>query len=425
MFNAAALLLAVTLAICVTASPTPQSATDLEARGTPIPLRKRTGFTLENGVFDKDKAEAAAANTINKYRQNLKNLVKNAGPGALPGGAKIMPRAVVSREVAERLERRQSEPLTDHNDELWAGTISIGTPPQYFTIDFDTGSSDLWVPDLLCATCDPSMHRYNPLASSTMKPQLGLFQIEYGDGSAVVGDIFTDTVSVAGMTATNQYFSSAEIITGNFDSAGVDGILGMAYPKLSQLDHNPFFNDLPNANKFAFYLGETASELYLGGTNMNKYTGSIEPHAVNQATGFWQITGASAKVGNSVAVSGFQTIIDSGTTLIYGPPTDVAALWAQVPGSALYDSTNGYYSFPCATPPQISFNWGGKDWAISAANINLGTTTAGSSQCVGAIVGHDIGLGAGVWLLGDSFMKNVYTVFDFGSNTVGFASLGQ
>jgi cathepsin D len=81
------------------------------------------------------------------------------------------------------------------------------------------------------------------------------------------------------------------------------------------------------------------------------------------------------------------------------------------------------YSFPCATPPQIAFNWGGKDWVISGANINLGLIEDGSSMCVGALAGQDIGLGDGVWLLGDSFMKNVYSVFDFGTNTVGFASL--
>lgn len=73
-------------------------------------------------------------------------------------------------------------------------------------------------------------------------------------------------------------------------------------------------------------------------------------------------------------------------------------------------------------------------------SFNLGEV--GSGQCVGALAGQDIGLGANVWLLGDrcffrlasihiweglttshSFMKNVYTAFSFDQNAVGFAAL--
>ncbi|KAJ7353360.1 hypothetical protein DFH08DRAFT_956428 [Mycena albidolilacea] len=107
----------------------------------------------------------------------------------------------------------------------------------------------------------------------------------------------------------------------------------------------------------------------------------------------------------------------------YRPPDVVAEAYGQVPGSAVFDSQSGLYSFPCDTPPEIAFNWGGKDWVISAANINLGLAEEGLSQCVGALAGQDIGLSSNVWLLGDSFMKNVYSVVDFDANTVRFASL--
>lgn len=58
-----------------------------------------------------------------------------------------------------------------------------------------------------------------------------------------------------------------------------------------------------------------------------------------------------------------------------------------------------------------------------ASSFNLGRVSSGSQYCVGALAGQDLGLGSNVWLLGDSFMKNVYSVFSFDQNSVGFATL--
>ena len=59
---------------------------------------------------------------------------------------------------------------------------------------------------------------------------------------------------------------------------------------------------------------------------------------------------------------------------------------------------------------------------FSRLSFNLGSTGSGN-QCVGALAAQDLGLGDNVWLLGDSFMKNVYTAFNFDTNSVGFATL--
>jgi len=331
--------------------------------------------------------------------------------------------------MESRAEKRQAEPLTDQEEDEWTGAISVGTPAQKFVIDFDTGSSDLWIPSSACksSTCSKKS-KFTASSSSTAVKKSGTFSIEYGDGSTVSGPVYTDTVAVAGVKATGQFFSPVTTLSSSFSDDPADGILGLAFPAISNLKENPFFNTAnkegaAQANQFGFYLATSGSELFLGGTDSAKYTGELEFHDVDTTSGFWQITGASAKAGNTTTVSGFETIIDSGTTLMYGPTAAVKEVYAKVPGAKLFDKTDGFYSFPCSTPPEISFNWGGKDWLISAANINLGETEEGSSQCVGSLAAQDLGLGSNVWLLGDSFLKNVYSAFDFDKEAVGFAAI--
>ena len=112
-----------------------------------------------------------------------------------------------------------------------------------------------------------------------------------------------------------------------------------------------------------------------------------------------------------------------GLSLMFGPVAGVKAVY-DLAGAQLFDPENGFYSFPCNSPPIIAFNWdGGVNWAISPENISLGETVPGSGQCVGALRALDLGLGKDVWLLGDSFMKNVYTAFSFDDSTVAFAPL--
>jgi hypothetical protein len=156
----------------------------------------------------------------------------------------------------------------------------------------------------------------------------------------------------------------------------------MAFPVVSRLNHTPFFQHAIQQNKvasgaFAFYLAESGSELHLGGTNSQHYSGPIEYHPVvdTEANGtskmaYWQLGDAEVSMnGKSVPLSPFQTIIDTGTTLMFGPTDDVEKVYAQVEGSKpLTGELEGFYSFPCDNVPKLSFKWGiGKAWTISEA----------------------------------------------------------
>jgi cathepsin D len=162
----------------------------------------------------------------------------------------------------------------------------------------------------------------------------------------------------------------------------------MAFPAISNLHQPPFFQTASSQgsvspSSFAFFLSSNNSELHLGGTNTSLYTGSIEYHTIvntsssnshspssasSQPT-FWKISDASINVNSSQGVvTSFDTIIDSGTTIMLGPPDAVNDVYAAVPDSEVFDETNGLYAFPCDAVPEVSFMWGdsGNNWVISS-----------------------------------------------------------
>ena len=77
------------------------------------------------------------------------------------------------------------------------GVISIGTPPQDFLIDFDTGSADLWVPSSQCWYGCGDFARYDSSNSTTYIPNGKQFSLAYADGSQANGFYSIDTVTVS------------------------------------------------------------------------------------------------------------------------------------------------------------------------------------------------------------------------------------
>ncbi|GAA5892131.1 hypothetical protein JCM8208_001443 [Rhodotorula glutinis] len=331
-----------------------------------------------------------------------------------------------------KLEKRASTgsvPLTDYQETLWAGSLTIGTPAKSFLIDFDTGSSDLWVPSASCTSAPCAPHqKYSPSSSSTSKfVAKGGLMISYGDGSTTSGDVYTDTVTIGGLTATNQKMGAATTLSSSWADDPEDGLMGMAYQSLSSLNSPPVFQTLVSQGKvsspsFSFKLSSSGAELFLGGMNANNFVSGTTTYAPVIQQAYWTVAGQVLVNGKQVtSVGTISSVIDTGTTLVVAPTNDAAAFWAAVPNSASYG--NGYYTFPCSQTTTVSFRFGGSTvaWPMSASSFSLGRVSSTSTRCVGSIVGQDLGIQG--WIVGDAFLKNVYTTFDLGNNRVGFSKL--
>jgi len=227
--------------------------------------------------------------------------------------------------------------------------------------------------------------------------------------------------------------------------------MGLAFQSLASTGAPPFWqaiisNNQLDAPEMSFWLGRNPSPanqtslapdgiFTLGGTNSTLFSGDIEYLNLVSTPSFWLLTLSSLTV-NGVAVTlstNTLSAIDTGTTLIGGPHADVVALYNAIPNSFSLGSTNpGFYAFPCNTDITVSMSFGGKSWAISSKDFNSGTVINGSDTstfCQGAI--FDLSLGSDntptdnspSWIVGDTFLKNVYTVFRSSPASVGFAQL--
>uniref|UniRef100_A0AAQ6IQN0 Peptidase A1 domain-containing protein n=2 Tax=Anabas testudineus TaxID=64144 RepID=A0AAQ6IQN0_ANATE len=328
------------------------------------------------------------------------------------------------------------ERLTNFMDAQYYGAISIGTPPQTFTVLFDTGSSNLWVPSIHCAFLDLACwlhHRYNSKKSSTYVKNGTDFSIRYGRGS-LSGFISGDTVSIAGLSIPGQQFGEAVKQPGiTFAVARFDGVLGMAYPSISVAQVTPVFDTAMAAkllpqNIFSFYINRNpkatvGGELILGGTDPQYYTGDL--HYVNVTRkAYWQIQMNGVQVGNQLTLckAGCQAIVDTGTSLIVGPREEVKALQKAIGAISLLV---GEYMIDCKKIPSlpvISFNIGGNMYNLTGEDYVVKESQMGVSICLSGFMAMDIPPPAGpLWILGDVFIGKYYTVFDRNADRVGFA----
>ncbi|KAK8496676.1 hypothetical protein V6N12_063936 [Hibiscus sabdariffa] len=230
--------------------------------------------------------------------------------------------------------------LKNYMDAQYYGEIGVGTPPQKFTVIFDTGSSNLWVPSSRCyfsVAC--FFHsKYKSEDSRTYKKNGKSASIQYGTG-AISGFFSNDNVQVGKLVVKdNEFIEATEEPGVTFVAAKFDGILGLGFQEISVGDavpvwYNMIKQGLIHDQVFSFWLnrniqGEVGGELVFGGVDPNHYKGEHTYVPVTQK-GYWQFNMGDVLIGEKptgYCAGGCAAIADSGTSLLAGPTSVITMI---------------------------------------------------------------------------------------------------
>lgn len=307
----------------------------------------------------------------------------------------------------------------DGTDYSYFAEVKLGSEAKPLYMLLDTGASTTWVMGSTCTSKSCLMHNtFGPDDSKTYNDTGEAYSVEYGTGS-VRGHVIEDSLTLAGLSVTFS-FGVANTTSDQFTQFPFDGILGLATSPDTWLTAVKNAN-LIDSNMFGISLsrssdGTNDGEIVFGALNPHKYTGDITYSPV-KSNSAWTIAMDDILVsGESAGVTGRSAYIDTGTSFVFGPPEDVEAMYKLIPDSSSKDGTT--YSIPCDTDSKVALSFSGQSWKISSKDFV--SAPNGDGACTGNIYGREYVPGG--WLIGDVFLKNVYSVFDVDNGQIGFAA---
>ncbi|KAM7262234.1 hypothetical protein ACFE04_021311 [Oxalis oulophora] len=259
--------------------------------------------------------------------------------------------------------------LKNYRDIQYYGEIGIGTPPQIFSVVFDTASSSFWVPSSKCIVSIPCyLHsKFNSRKSKTYTKIGTRCKINYSHGY-VSGFLGQDNIRVGEIIVKDQEFievTKEGLFT--FLEAQFDGILGLGFEDSSTAGAKPIWSKMFEQGRvsqqiFSLWLNRdpvsnVGGEIIFGGFDWRHFRGdhTYVPVVTNMSQ--WQIEIgdvliSSDSTGKLIAYvdskninkqyemhpdycssrfsglceAGCAAIVDSGTSFIAGPTTVVTQI---------------------------------------------------------------------------------------------------
>ncbi|KAI8140397.1 aspartic peptidase domain-containing protein [Fennellomyces sp. T-0311] len=385
-------------------------------------------------------------------------------------------RTTASLRKRSTLESRQVPQwvpgLYDYELTELAIPVNIGTPPKEFLLLFDTGSADTWVALPDCGTsngCVAATELYDPSRSSTYEatsPRRD-FNITYGSASAD-GVYFVDTVSVANVSLSKQVLGGVHAMTGSlsqqtdFDPITIDGLFGAGFPGLTVMytEYGISYQPIPFALYEKNLIPSPLFSVHIQRSTETDWAGSVvfggyDRNLVDTSRDM-VFTDVVARVSaddpdkpiyrhwdalvNTVVINRGQATernmsftqpqpfhIDTGSNYIIMPTRDADAIVSRLLPGAKRDDLSYLIGCNDYDPKStITFEFprqGGTGTIYVSTGVGSLMFPAGGdgNRCRFAIHPTD----DSVYLLGNFFLQQFLTIYDFGEKRIGFALLKQ
>jgi hypothetical protein len=282
---------------------------------------------------------------------------------------------------------------------------------------------------------------YAANSSSTYSYIASDFNISYVDGSGASGDYVSDTFTIGSTTLKTLQFGIG------YESTSPEGILGVGY-QLNEVQvqraGGQVYNNLPaqlvadgliSSNAYSLWLNDldaSTGNILFGGVDTDQFKGTLATLPIQSEGGQFAeflITLTGVSLGSTVIAKNQAqaVLLDSGSSLTYLPDAITEAIYEQV--SAQYDSQEGSAYVPCS----LSSNSSTLDFTFSSPTISVSmdelvieipsnngrplTFSDGTKACLFGIAPA----GSSTPVLGDTFIRSAYLVYDIANNQISIA----
>ncbi|KAL0262654.1 hypothetical protein SLS55_001624 [Diplodia seriata] len=316
----------------------------------------------------------------------------------------------------------------EENEALFLSPVKIGG--QTMNMDFDTGSSDLWVFSTQLSKQAIGGHAaFDSAKSKSFQAMDGAsFLITYGDGSGAAGNVGLDTVDIGGATVTKQAIEMATAVSQSFQQdTNTDGLVGLAFSKINTVKpqkQKTFFDnimkDLDQPVFTADLTNDTSGTYEFGTIDKSKFKGELTYTAVDNSQGFWQFPSKSFMVDGQKMTNtkGSDAIADTGTSLLMVDDNVAKAYYAKVKG-AVNDPQAGGFVYPCdAVMPDIAVAVGDYMANIPGDQVTFAPVDEANTTCFGGVQGNQ---GSDLQIFGDTMFKAQFVAFNGGNQSLGMA----